>query len=66
MHLWWIVVALSLFLEDKVFFLVLFLLFFIPSKVGPKDPFAILPLPFSLILLSLFSKLDIIYLNKRV
>ena len=66
MYLWWIIIVLFLFLKDEVFFLILSLLFFILLKVRPKDPFAILPLPFSLILLNLFLKLDIIYLKERV
>ena len=54
------------FLKDKVFFLILFLLSLTPLKVGPKDPFTTLPLPFFLILLSSFSKLNVTYLKKRV
>ena len=66
MHLWWIIITLSFFLKNKAFLSVLSLLFFTPLKVGPENPFTTLPLPFSLILLSLFSKLDITYLKKRV
>ena len=66
MYLWWIVVAFSLFFKDEAFFLILSLLFFTLLKVGPKNPFVTLPLPFFLILLSLFLKSDIIYLKERV
>ena len=54
------------FFKDEVFLLVLSLSFFTPSKVGLKNPFATLPLPFSLILLSFFLKSDITFLNERV
>ena len=58
--------CLFFFLKDKVFFLILFLLFLTSLKVGPKNPFATLPLPFFLILLSFFLKSDITFLNKKV
>ena len=60
------IIAFFLFLKNKAFFLILSLLFFTLSKVGPKNPFATLPLPFSLILSSLFSKSNTIYLRKKV
>ena len=66
MYFLWIVIALSFFLENKAFFLVLSLLSLTPSKVGPNDPFATLPLPFSFSLSSFFLKSDIFFLNKRV
>ena len=45
-HLWWIIIALSFFLKDEVFFSILFLLSLTSSKIGPTNPFATLPPPF--------------------
>ena len=66
MYFWWIIIAFSFFLEDEVLFLIPSLSSLTLLKVGPKNPFTTLPLPFFFFLLSSFLKSDFTFLNKSV